>query len=301
MGSVASLEPVSVVEKTVSAPAADDALPRDDRVTTIRPATRMPHLNVRELWHYRELAGTFVWRDLKVRYKQTFIGVAWAILQPFTTMVIFTLIFGRFADFPSDGLPYPIFVYSGLLPWTYFASSLNGASSSIAGNASLVTKVYFPRVLLPLASIITPAVDFVLAFSVLIGMMFWFDVSLAATAVFLPFFLLLGAATALGVGLLFAVANVRYRDVPYAIPFVIQIWLYLSPVIYPVNALEDRYQWILSLNPMTAVITGFRWSLLGASPPSASVIAIGTATAIAFLLAGLAVFRSAEPSFADTI
>jgi lipopolysaccharide transport system permease protein len=291
---------VSVVEKTASEPTVEEALP-PDRVTTIQPATRMPHLNVRELWRYRELAGTFVWRDLKVRYKQTLIGVAWAILQPFTTMVIFTLIFGRFADFPSDGLPYPIFVYSGLLPWTYFASSLNGASASIAGNASLVTKVYFPRVLLPIGSITTPAVDFVLAFSVLVGMMFWFHVSLASTVVFLPFFLLLAAVAALGVGLLFAVANVRYRDVPYAIPFVIQIWLYLSPVIYPVNALEDRYQWILSLNPMTAVITGFRWSLLGASPPSASVVVIGTSTAIVFLLAGLAVFRSAEPQFADTI
>lgn len=291
---------MTVVEKTASEPTVEEALP-PDRVTTIQPATRMPHLNVRELWRYRELAGTFVWRDLKVRYKQTLIGVAWAILQPFTTMVIFTLIFGRFADFPSDGLPYPIFVYSGLLPWTYFASSLNGASASIAGNASLVTKVYFPRVLLPIGSITTPAVDFVLAFSVLVGMMFWFHVSLAPTVVFLPFFLLLAAVAALGVGLLFAVANVRYRDVPYAIPFVIQIWLYLSPVIYPVNALEDRYQWILSLNPMTAVITGFRWSLLGASPPSASVVVIGTSTAIVFLLAGLAVFRSAEPQFADTI
>jgi lipopolysaccharide transport system permease protein len=278
-----------------------EAAPQDHRATTILPATRWPKLELRELWRYRELAGTLVWRDVKVRYKQTLIGVAWAILQPFTTMVIFTLIFGRFADFPSDGLPYPIFVYAGLLPWTYFAASLNGASSSIAGNASLVTKVYFPRLLLPIGAITTPAVDFVLAFSVLIGMMFWFDIALAATVVVLPFFLLLGAVTAFGVGLLFAVANVRYRDVPYAIPFVIQIWLYLSPVIYPISGLEERYQWILAFNPMTAVITGFRWALLGSSAPSTSVVVIGTAAAVALLLTGLTVFRRAEQTFADTI
>ncbi len=292
---------MSVVEKTAPEPAVAAAPQRNERVTTIQPATRMPHLNVRELWRYRELAGTFVWRDLKVRYKQTLIGVAWAILQPFTTMVIFTLIFGRFADFPSDGLPYPIFVYSALLPWTYFATSLGGASSSIAGNASLVTKVYFPRVLLPLGSITTPAVDFCVAFSVLIGMIFWFEIPVGVEVVFVPFFLLLAAVTAFGVGLLFAVANVRYRDVPYALPFVINIWMYLSAVIYPIDALEERYQWILSLNPMVAVITGFRWALLGASPPSTSVVVVGTAMGIAFLLTGLAVFRSAEPRFADTI
>ena len=292
---------MSVVEKTAPDGAAVPAPPRVDRQTTIRPATRLPHLDLRELWRYRELAGRFVWRDLKVRYKQTFIGVAWVVLQPLLTTVIFTLIFGRFADFPSDGLPYPVFVLAGVLPWTYFASSLNGASSSIAGNASLVTKVYFPRVLLPLGAITTPLVDFLVAFPALVALIIWFDLPVTATALLVPFFLLLAAVTAFGVGLLFAVANVRYRDVPYAIPFVINIWMYLSPVIYPVNALEDRYQWILALNPMTGVITGIRWSLLGASPPSVPVVAVGTATAITLLLAGLAVFRTAEPRFADTI
>jgi lipopolysaccharide transport system permease protein len=292
---------MSVVEKPVPQAAPEPPPQRDDRVTTIRPATGVPRLEARELWHYRELAGAFVWRDLKVRYKQTLIGVAWVVIQPLLTTVIFTLIFGRFAEFPSDGLPYPVFVLAGVLPWTYFGASLSGASSSIAGSASLVTKVYFPRVLLPLSRITTPFVDFLVAFPALVVLIFWFDIPVGIEAVLVPFFLLLAAVTALGVGLLFAVANVRYRDVPYAIPFVINIWMYLSPVIYPVNALEDRYQWILSFNPMTAVITGFRWSLLGAPAPSATVVVIGTLTAVAFLLSGMTLFRRAEPSFADTI
>jgi lipopolysaccharide transport system permease protein len=292
---------VSVLEKTAPEAAPVEALPLDDRVTTITPATRLPKLDVRELWRYRELALTFVWRDLKVRYKQTLIGVLWAILQPFTWMVIFTLIFGRYADFPSDGLPYPVFVYSALLPWTYFASSLSGASASITGSASLVSKVYFPRILLPLGSITTPAVDFVMAFSVLIGMILYFNIPVTVAAVLLPLFLLLAAVTALGFGLLFAVANVRYRDVPIAIPFVISIWMWLSAVVYPVSDLQEKYQWILSLNPIATVVTGFRWSLLGSPPPTTSSVIVSTAVAIGVLLVGIAVFRSAEPRFADTI
>ena len=292
---------MTVLEKTAPEATSAEELVRDERITTIRPATRMPHLELRELWRFRELALTFVWRDIKVRYKQTFIGVFWVVLQPLLTTVIFTLIFGRFADFPSDGLPYPVFVLAGVLPWTYFATSLSGASGSIVGNRSLVTRVYFPRLLLPLSSITTPLVDFLVAFPVLVAMIFWFDIPIGIEALVAPLFLLLAAVTALGVGLLFTVAHVRYRDVPYAIPFVINIWMYLSPVIYPVNALEDKYQWLLSFNPMTAVITGLRWSLLGASPPSASVIVVGVITAVAFLMAGLAFFRHAEPRFADTI
>jgi lipopolysaccharide transport system permease protein len=292
---------VSVLEKTAPSDASPEELVRDERITTIRPASRMPHLDLRELWRFRELVTTFVWRDVKVRYKQTFIGVLWVVLQPLLTTVIFTLIFGRFADFPSDGLPYPVFVLAGVMAWTYFATSLGGASGSIAGNRALVTRVYFPRLLLPLGSIATPLVDFVVAFPVLVAMIFWFDLSVGVEALLFPLFMLLAAVTAFGVGMLFSVANVRYRDVPYAIPFVINIWMYLSPVIYPVNALEAKYEWLLSFNPMTAVITGLRWSLLGASPPSTSVVLIGVATALTMLVAGLAVFRSAEPRFADTI
>jgi homopolymeric O-antigen transport system permease protein len=274
---------------------------RVDRVTVIRPSPRWPHLDVSDLWHYRELLGVLVWRDIKVRYKQTFVGVAWAILQPFLTMVVFTLVFGKFARFPSEGLPYPIFVYSGLLPWTYFSASLTLSSTSVVTNRNLVTKVYFPRVMLPLSSLLVPAVDFALAFSVLVGMMFWYSMPLGATALLAPLFLALAAVTSLGIGLFLAALNVRYRDVPYAIPFLIQIWLWLSPVAYSINALPERWQWVLSLNPLTAVINGFRWSLLGTPAPSAGQIALSSGAALAFVLVGLAYFRASEPKFADAI
>ena len=282
-------------------PVIEEAMPRDERITTIRPATRLPHLNVRELWHYRELAATFVWRDLKVRYKQTFVGVTWTVLQPLLTTGILTLIFGRYAKFPSDNLPYPVFVFAGVLPWTYFQSSVNGASSSISGNRSLVTKVYFPRVLLPLGAVTTPLVDFLIVFPVFFAMMFWYEIPVGVEALLVPFFVLIAAAAALGSGLLLTVASVRYRDVPYAIPFVLQTWMFLSGVFFSVNDLQERYQWLLSFNPMMAVITGIRWSLLGATAPSVPVVAVGTVTAVAVLFGGLAVFRRAEPRFADTI
>jgi homopolymeric O-antigen transport system permease protein len=286
----------------LSVVAVDDELPPPSgRVTTIRPASRRPHTDVRELWQYRELAATLAWRDLKVRYKQSLIGAAWAILQPLTTMVIFTLIFGKFAKFPSQGLPYEVFVYSGLLPWMYFASSLQSASSSVNMNAALVTKIYFPRLLLPLAGITVPAVDFLLACTVLGGLMGWFRLSVGWHALLAPLFMLLAAATALGIGSAFAVVNVRYRDVPYVIPFLVQIWLYLSPVIYPTHALGHKWQLLFGLNPMTAVIGGFRWALLGTPPPGAAQLLLGGAVAATFLLAGLAAFRSSEARFADTI
>ena len=292
---------MSVLEKTASEAAPAEAPDRDERVTTIRPASRLPKLDVRELWRYRELATTFVWRDLKVRYKQTLVGVAWVLLQPLLATGVFTLIFGRYADFPSDGLEYPIFVFAGVLMWTtYFQPAFNSASGSIAGNKALITKVYFPRVLLPVGAVATPLVDFVIVFPVLIVMIFGFAVPVSAQALLFPCFVLLAVVTALAAGLLFTVAGVRYRDVPYAIPFVIQIWMFASPVFYSVNSLEPKYQWIASLNPMTGAISGFRWSLLGAPLP-AHVVGVGTAVAVVLLLAGLAVFRSAEPRFADTI
>jgi lipopolysaccharide transport system permease protein len=287
----------------------DDALGFEDelpelsgRVTTIGPATRLPHLDLHELWQYRELAATFAWRDLKVRYKQSLIGAAWAIIQPVMTMVVFTFIFGTFAHVPSQGLPYPVFSYSGILPWIYFASALGAASGSLAMNSTLVTKIYFPRVLLPLAAVTVPAVDFLIASTVLGGLIGWYSLSVGFHALLAPLFMILAAATALGVGLVFAVINVRYRDVPYAIPFIIQIWLFLSPVIYPIKALHHSWErLILSLNPMSGVITGFRWSLLGTSPPSLLQLLLSVVAAGTFLAVGLAVFRNAEPRFADTI
>jgi lipopolysaccharide transport system permease protein len=275
--------------------------PRSNRITVIRPAARWPHLDMVELWHYRELLATLAWRDIAVRYKQTSIGIGWAILQPFLTMVVFTFIFGRFANFPSKNVPYPIFTYSALLPWTYFASAVALAGSSLVANRGLVTKVYFPRVLLPLAGVTVPVVDFLLASIVLAGMMVWYDVYPTWAIVLAPLFLLMAFVAALGVGLLLSAINARYRDVPYAIPFLLQIWLYLSGVVYAMSSLPERWQWVLALNPMTAVINGFQWGVLGTEPPGLgkTLVSIG-ATAMLFVL-GLWVFRRSEPRFADTI
>jgi len=236
-----------------------------------------------------------------VRYRQTAFGVAWAILQPFLTMIVFTFIFGRFANFPSKGVPYPIFTYSALLPWTYFASAVNVSAGSIVGNKPLVTKVYFPRVLLPLAGVTVPLVDLLLASSILFGMMFWFDVFPSLAILLAPFFILVAIITALGVGLFFSAVSVRYRDVAYAIPFVMQIWLYLSGVVYAANALPVKWQWLLAFNPMTAVINGFQWGILGGAPPSFWKTAVGIASAVVFFVVGLEIFRRSEPRFADTM
>src|SRR5262245_21483622 len=285
------------------APVAEQSQPasRVDRVTIIKPAPRWPHLDVRELWHYRELLGTLIWRDVAVRYKQTSIGVAWAILQPFLTMVVFTFVFGRFANFPSKGVPYPIFTYSALLPWTYFASAVALASASLVSNKALVTKVYFPRVLLPLAGVAVPIVDFLLAFVVLVGLMVWFQVWPSAALVLAPLFLAMAYVAALGVSLFLTALNVRYRDVPYAIPFLMQIWLFLSGVVYAINALPEKWQWVLALNPMTAVIAGFQWGVLGTSAPDLGKTLVSIGATAVFFVVGLWYFRRSEPRFADTI
>jgi len=285
------------------APSAEPFRPevRFARVTVIRPAPRWPHLDVRELWHYRELLWRLTWRDIAVRYKQTSIGVTWAILQPFLTMFVFTLVFGKFAQFPSKGIPYPIFTYSALLPWTYFAASVALSGGSLVSNRGLVTKVYFPRVLLPLAGVTVPIVDLLLAFTVLIGMMAWFDVWPGPALVLAPLFLLMALVTALGVGLFLSAVNVRYRDVPYAIPFLIQIWLYLSGVVYAISALPERWQWVLALNPMTAVISGFQWGVVDTARPDPGKTLVSVASMLAMFLVGLWYFRRSEPRFADTI
>lgn len=277
------------------------AEPRVERITVIRPAPRWPHLDLRELWHYRELLARLTWRDIAVRYKQTSIGVSWAILQPFLTMVVFTFVFGRFANFPSKGIPYPIFTYSALLPWTYFASAVALASASLVSNRGLVTKVYFPRVLLPLAGVAVPVVDFLLALVVLFGMMAWFDVWPSTAALLAPLFLLMAFAAALGLSLFLSAVNVRYRDVPYAIPFLMQIWLFLSGVVYAIDALPEHWQWVLSLNPMTAVINGFQWGVLDTAAPELGKTAVSVGATVLFVVVGLWYFRRSEPRFADTI
>ncbi|HSF60172.1 MAG TPA: ABC transporter permease [Gaiellaceae bacterium] len=291
------------VRERAPALAAEPSQPtqRVERVTVIRPASRWPHLDVRELWHYRELLGRLTWRDIAVRYKQTSVGVAWAILQPFLTMVVFTFVFGRFANFPSKDVPYPIFVYSALLPWTYFASSVALASSSLVANRGLVTKVYFPRVLLPLAGVTVPIVDFLLALTVLFGMMAWFSVWPSAALLLAPFFLAMAVGAAFGVSLFLSALTVRYRDVSYAIPFLLQIWLFLSGVVYAISALPERWQWVLALNPMTTVISGFQWGVLGTEAPELGQSLVGVAATLVFLVVGLSYFRRSEPKFADTI
>jgi lipopolysaccharide transport system permease protein len=275
--------------------------PRVGRVTVIKPSPRWPHLDVREFWHFRELFQMLVWRDVKVRYKQTFIGIAWAVVQPVMLMIVFSLVFGKFAQFSSEGLPYQVFAYSGLLPWSYFAGALTLAAASVVSNTNLVTKVYFPRVFLPFAASAVPLLDFAIAFLVLIGLMAWFDIGVSATVVLMPAFVALAFVTALGVGLFLSAINVRYRDVPYAIPFMLQVWMWLSPVAYAVTALPERFQWVFALNPMTGVINGFRWSLLGTPAPSPGQLALSIGAAIVFFFGGLAYFRRSEPKFADTI
>jgi lipopolysaccharide transport system permease protein len=274
-----------------SAPALpSEPVQRVERVTVIKPAPRWPHLDIPELWHYRELLGRLVWRDLAVRYKQTSIGVAWAILQPFLTMVVFTFVFGRFANFPSNGVPYPI-----------FASSVALASASLVSSRALVTKVYFPRVLLPLAGVTVPIVDFLLASVVLFGMMVWFSVWPSWAIVLAPLFLFMAYVAALGVSLFLSAVNVRYRDVPYAIPFLMQIWLYLSGVVYAITALPEKWQWVLALNPMTAVIAGFQWGVLGTDPPELGKTLVSVGATVVFIVLGLWYFRRSEPRFADQI
>ena len=295
---------MSVAEKAVAAPAVADASSRDSRVTTITPPTRLPRLEVRELWRFRELAGAFVVRDLKVRYKQTLIGVAWVLVQPILATGIFTIFFGRYADLYSDGKPYQVFVFSGVIMWmTYFQPAFTSASGSIAGSKGLITKVFFPRVLLPLGAVATPLVDFVVVFPVLVGMVLWLQIPITGQFLLFPLFVLLAFVTAFAAGLFFTVAGVRYRDVPYAIPFVMLVLLFCSPVFWSINDpnLQEKYVWLASLNPMTGAISGFRWAVIGSPAPPAPVLPVGIAMAVILLVAGLAYFRRAEPGSADTI
>ena len=272
------------------------------RVTVIRPASRLPRLDVGELWHYRELLWTLVWRDVSVRYKQTFLGVAWAILVPAFTALVYVIVFGKFANFPAGSTPYPSLVVAGVLPMQYFASALSLASLSLLSNLPLVTKVYFPRTLLPFAGVMVPLVDFVVGLPILLFLMFkydtWPDGWKFLTA---PLFMLLAVVTVLGISLLLAAVNVRYRDVRYMIPVFLQVLPLLSGVMFAVDQIPEKWQWILSFNPMTGVIAGWRWAILDANAPDPGQLAVGVAVALALFVVGLAVFRSSEPRFADTI
>src|SRR5215813_8472922 len=270
-------------------------------IVVIQPRRHLLALDLKAIWEYRELLYFLVWRDLKVHYRQTVIGAGWVILQPLMTMVIFTIIFSRFAQIPSDGLPYPVFVYSALLPWNVFASSLNRGTSSVVSNAQLVSKIYFPRLILPFSGVLSPLVDFAVAFVILVGMMIWYRTLPSWGILALPLFLLLALLTALAVGLWLSALNVRYRDVGHAIPFLTQVWMFATPVAYPISVVPEKWLWLYSLNPMAGVIEGFRWALLGQQSPDFTVIAISSLMVVALLLPGIAYFKYTERTFADLV
>jgi lipopolysaccharide transport system permease protein len=279
----------------------EQALPAP-RVTVIRPLKRMPLLDLRELWHFRELGFIFVWRDLKVRYKQTAVGVGWVLLQPIATVLIFTLFLGRFAKVPTNGLPYPIFILSGLLPMTLFQSAVSQSSASVVAATNLVTKVYFPRVLLPLAAAIVPLVDLFISLSLLVGLMYYYSMFPGAAIAAVPFALVLALVAALGLGLFLSAVYVRYRDVPFAIPFFLQILPWVSGVYLALNTLEEKYQWLLAVNPMSSAVAIWRWAMLGTvPPPDPGKVALSCAVAVAMFSVGLVYFKRSEPRFADTI
>jgi lipopolysaccharide transport system permease protein len=284
-------------------PRDDEAhLDPDRRVVMIRPASRWPHLDVRELWHYRELVFRLIWRDVVVRYKQTFLGITWALLVPTLTTAVYAIVFGKFANFPHGNTPYPVLTAAGVIPMQYFASALTSSSTSLVTNLPLVTKVYFPRVLLPLAAVVVPIVDLVVALPVLITLMAIYNTWPAGLEVVLaPAFLGLAFVTALGVGLLLSTFTARWRDVPYMIPVFLQILPLVSGVMYAFNQIPTKWQWIFSFNPMSGVITGWRWAILGEAAPNWGQMAVSVSMAAALFAVGLAVFRSFEPRFADTI
>jgi lipopolysaccharide transport system permease protein len=259
------------------------------------------HLDLGAVWQYRELLYFLIWRDVKVRYKQTAIGAGWAIFQPLMTMVVFTAVFGNFAKIPSDGLPYPIFVYTALLPWTYFAQAINRGGNSLVSNANLIRKTYFPRLIVPISGAVAPLVDFAIAFVILLAMMGWFGIAPTWGVLALPLFLLLALMTALAVALFCSALDVKYRDIGHALPFLVQLWLYASPVAYPVSLIPERWRLLYSLNPMVGVIEGFRWALLGKESPDFGVMAASTAMVMALFFGGIVYFKRTERTFADTV
>jgi lipopolysaccharide transport system permease protein len=267
----------------------------------IQPRRHLFALDINAIWQYRELLYFLIWRDLKVRYRQSVIGVGWVILQPLMTMVVFTAVFGRFAGVPSDGLPYPIFIFSALLPWTLFANSLTRGSASVVGNAQLVSKIYFPRLILPLSGVLSPVADFAVAFVILIGMMVWFGISPTWGILALPLFVLLAILTALAIGLWLSALDVRYRDIGHTVPFLVQIWMFITPVAYPVSLVPEKWRLLYSLNPMAGVIEGFRWALLGKQSPDFAVITASAAMMFTLLITGIVFFRYTERTFADVI
>jgi homopolymeric O-antigen transport system permease protein len=290
--------PVPVVERLRF----DGMPPSAERPTVIiESRNRLFSLDLAALWEYRELVYFMVWRDVKTRYKQSLLGVGWAVLQPVLTMLVFWVIFSQFARVPSDGVPYPLFAFIGLLPWTYFSQAVARSSGGLVGNANLIGKVYFPRLIIPIAAAVTPAIDFALSFIALIALMLWYGVMPTVAILTLPVLLLLAFATALGVGIWLSALHVKYRDVAHLVPFVIQIWMYASPVIYPLALVPETWRPFYGLNPMAGVISGFRWALTGGEAPGLLVSAVSLTVVAVVLLSGLVYFRRTEREFADVI
>ncbi len=277
--------------------------PNQEETITIRPTSGWAALKLRELWRYRELMFFLTWRDIKVRYKQTLLGAAWAIIRPVTTMIVFTLIFGRVAKLDSEGVPYEIFTFTALLPWQLFSKALGDTSKSMVSNRNMITKIYFPRLVIPFSSIISGLVDFGIAFVILIGMMFYYGIKPTSAMWTLPLFLILALVTALGVGLWFSALNVQFRDVGYIIPFLTQVWLYATPVAYSAQIVSPKWQTIYALNPMAGVVQGFRWALLGTEmgANAYTTLSVSILISILVLISGLFYFRRMERTFADVV
>jgi lipopolysaccharide transport system permease protein len=267
----------------------------------IEPSRGWTDLKLRELWEYRELLHFLAWRDVKVRYKQTLLGAAWAIIQPLSAMVIFSLVFGRLAKIPSDGVPYPIFSYTALVPWAFFAHGLSHVSQSLVGNANLIKKVYFPRLVMPIAAMLAGVIDFLLAFIVLLAMMLYFGLVPTLNALWLPLLLLLAMVTSLGAGLWLTALNVQYRDVRYIAPFLIQLWLFATPIVYPSSLLSEPWHTLYGLNPMAGVVEGFRWALLGTDTAPGPMVMVSGLVALGWLIGGVFYFRRMEKTFADVV
>jgi lipopolysaccharide transport system permease protein len=276
-------------------------MPSDSQVIVVKPTKGWISLKLGDLWQYRELLYFLTWRDIKVRYKQTVLGAAWAIIQPFFTMVVFSLFFGKLAKVPSDGIPYPIFAYAALVPWTFFANGLNQSSNSLVGSASLIKKVYFPRLVVPISSVIAGAVDFVLAFMVLLAMMLFYGIVPTLNIFWLPLLLLLAFVTSLGTGLWFSALNVQFRDVRYTVPFLTQFWLFATPIAYPSSLLSEPWRTLYGINPMVGVVEGFRWALLGADTAPGPIIIVSTLAALTLLVGGAFYFKRLERTFADVV
>jgi lipopolysaccharide transport system permease protein len=270
-------------------------------ITRIEPSRGWISLKLDELWAYRELLFFLTWRDIKVRYKQTVLGAAWAILQPFFTMVVFSLFFGKLARIPSDDIPYPIFSYAALVPWQFFANGLSSSSTSLVGSANLIKKVYFPRLAIPISAVVSGAVDFALAFLVLLGMMLFYGIVPTGAIIWLPCLLVLALATSLGAGLWLTALNVQFRDVRYVVPFLVNAWMFATPIAYPSSLLDEPWRTLYGINPMAGVVEGFRWALLGTATAPGPIVLVSAAVAALLLVSGAFYFRRMEKTFADVV